>query len=228
MPPEDAWQQVHHASITSTQQEARRMLMASSAPLHRWAVTADRQTSGLGRRGGRFESPKGGAYQTLVLHETSLAWRVAPSVAVGMAYEVAWRLQQEGIAGAVKWPNDVYVTGLKAGGILMERHAGHLLIGVGLNALNDPPPGATRLNRPPDEVRRWVQDAWDALDRAHGRWQARREDVPHVLNGLDVRVAGASGRVTGVANDGTLQLKQQDGGTVHASAGHVELLPSGS
>jgi len=225
---QNAWQVMHHPSLASTQAHARSMIDTSTGPLHRVSVTTDQQTAGVGRRGSTFESPPGGAYQTLVLHEPSLEWVVSPSLAVGLAFELAFRLRQEGFDSQIKWPNDVYLGDLKAGGILMERHAGHLLIGVGLNALNAPPAGAAQLGRSPEIVRAWVRESWDALDRAGGNWLARREEVPHVLAGRRVRVGGSIGQVLGIASDGRLVLNV-DGEPTHVTAGHVELLPpSGS
>ncbi|MDG2441250.1 MAG: biotin--[acetyl-CoA-carboxylase] ligase, partial [Crocinitomicaceae bacterium] len=47
-------------------------------------------------------------------------------------------LKQQGIESEIKWPNDVYVNGIKIGGILIENHISgkeikSSIIGIGLN-----------------------------------------------------------------------------------------------
>lgn len=100
---------------------------------------AESQTAGRGRRGRQWYSPLG---QNLYF---SMLWKYPPqhteqlsSLSLVVAIVIAETFEQLGVSGVqIKWPNDIYYQGKKAGGILIEskidRNAISLVIGIGLN-----------------------------------------------------------------------------------------------
>ena len=113
-------------------------------------LVAEAQTSGRGRMGRRWISPPRRALTFSVLLRPAvpaglLGW--APLLA-GVA--VASALQQTaGVDARLKWPNDVLVDGAKIAGILAERWGSAVVIGTGINVLQQrgelPVPTATSL-----------------------------------------------------------------------------------
>ncbi len=108
------------------------------------AFIAKTQTSGHGRYGRVFLSPKGGLYLTFV--NKAVGEKDCSALGCYSALAVLDTLVQLGIEGrrevSLKWPNDVKINGKKVCGILPEtvviNDVRYLLIGVGLN-LNTPP-----------------------------------------------------------------------------------------
>ena len=105
----------------------------------RYAVLAEKQTSGRGRRGRTWVSPFGkNIYLSLLV---TIPGQVAElegfSLLVAVAVERA--LVELGIDGVgLKWPNDVYLDGRKLAGLLLESSQSQpnycqVVIGVGLN-----------------------------------------------------------------------------------------------
>ncbi len=113
-------------------------------------LVAEAQTSGRGRMGRRWISPPRRALTFSVLLRPAvpaglLGW--APLLA-GVA--VASALQRTaGVDARLKWPNDVLVDGAKIAGILAERWGNAVVIGTGINVLQQrgelPVPTATSL-----------------------------------------------------------------------------------
>jgi BirA family biotin operon repressor/biotin-[acetyl-CoA-carboxylase] ligase len=113
-------------------------------------LVAEAQTSGRGRMGRRWISPPRRALTFSVLLRPAvpagrLGW--APLLA-GVA--VASALQRTaGVDARLKWPNDVLVDGAKIAGILAERWGNAIVIGTGINVLQQrgelPVPTATSL-----------------------------------------------------------------------------------
>ena len=103
-------------------------------------VVSRRQTLGRGRRGRSFYSPEGGIYMSILLRpEVDLATgtllTITTAAAVCKAVEEVC-----GIRLSVKWVNDLYLNGLKVGGILTEAvtdfESGNIeyaIVGIGLN-----------------------------------------------------------------------------------------------
>ena len=104
-------------------------------------ITAETQTAGRGRMGRTFYSPeKTGLYMTLmyapkggILHPAGMT--ASTAVAVCRAIKKVYAVQP-----AIKWVNDLFVNGKKAGGILTEGsfnlETGHIetaIIGIGIN-----------------------------------------------------------------------------------------------
>lgn len=115
------------------------MERAAGGGAHAWAVSAETQTQGRGRRGRVWQSP----YARNIY--VSLGWTFQGgaaaleglSLAVGVA--IIRALSELGFAGAqLKWPNDVVHEGRKLAGILLELvgdadDACHVVVGLGLN-----------------------------------------------------------------------------------------------
>ena len=141
-------------TLPSTQSEARSRLERGD-DVAGLVVRAARQTQGRGRRERRWESAPGGSYQTLVVRDPAPPSLGRGAAAVAVAVGLAETLAGYGVRADVKWPNDLFYRGRKLGGILTEYVRGHLLVGVGLNVGNEPPPGAVALR------------GWD-LEGVHG------------------------------------------------------------
>ena len=101
-------------------------------------IFAERQTAGRGRLGRKWESAahKGLWFSLLLRPAFALAdWsRLTTWAAVGIARGLEEALP--GCCATVKWPNDIYLAGKKAVGILCESVAGpggYAVVGIGVN-----------------------------------------------------------------------------------------------
>lgn len=238
-------------STDSTNAEVLRRLAANMpAP---FAVLAEYQSAGRGRRGRNWSSPFAG---NLYL---SVGWRFpvgAPrleglSLAVGVV--VAEALSANGLAGRVslKWPNDIWVGGRKIGGILIElsgdlEEACAAVVGIGINgrlgsaaAQNIDQPWTdiyTELGSVPDRSAL----AADLLQRLHdmmsgfpvagfGGW-LQRWSALDALVGQSVQVSTASGvvsgRALGVDSSGALRLLTESGKEMLFHGGEASLRPA--
>src|SRR5215468_7400982 len=113
-------------------------------------LVAEAQTAGRGRMGRRWISPPRRAltFSVLLLPAVSaglLGWvPLLAGVAVASALE-----NTAGVDARLKWPNDVLAGGAKLAGILAERWGGAIVVGTGINVLQErgelPVPTATSL-----------------------------------------------------------------------------------
>jgi BirA family biotin operon repressor/biotin-[acetyl-CoA-carboxylase] ligase len=139
------WKVAFHPVLSSTNDEAARLRGAGAGP--RTAVVATRQTAGRGRAGRSFASPPGGLYVSLLVPAApgDLPGPLTAAIALAAAEAIE---DSSDLAVAIKWPNDLWVAGLKVGGILLEAGGpGDLVVaGVGIN-IERVPDGL------PDEIR---------------------------------------------------------------------------
>jgi BirA family biotin operon repressor/biotin-[acetyl-CoA-carboxylase] ligase len=129
---------VYRPVVGSTMDIARRE--ADEGAVHGTAIFAEEQTAGRGRRGRSFYSPAGAnIYITFVLRTPLETHRTLP-VRVPVAVCRAIRTIARG--AAIKWPNDVWVDGLKVCGMLIDGElnpAGPVAFpGIGINVNFDP------------------------------------------------------------------------------------------
>ncbi|HEY8155359.1 MAG TPA: biotin--[acetyl-CoA-carboxylase] ligase [Myxococcota bacterium] len=227
--------------------------LARAGAAHGTTVVAEAQTAGRGRLGRAFFSPpRRNLYGSSVLRPRLLTaeappWILASAVAVAEAIE-----QTVGDSGAVeiKWPNDVLLGGLKTSGILMELSAEasrvvFLVLGIGVN-LNvdrrDFPEEfratatslASHCGRKIDRIA-FAQRLYNALERAldtcaergfealRPRFEARFRMRGRPLTVLELDGARQSGVAEGVAADGALLLRRDDGSLVRVVAGDVTI-----
>ena len=120
-----------YETLPSTSDGASARLAVGERPP--FAVLAREQTAGRGRRGHSFFSPVGrGLYVTLALpipaeESIPLLTILAGTAALEAAEACTGRRLM------LKWVNDLFYNGKKAGGILAERRPEGILIGLGLN-----------------------------------------------------------------------------------------------
>jgi BirA family biotin operon repressor/biotin-[acetyl-CoA-carboxylase] ligase len=225
-----------HAEIASTNDRARAALQEPGG--EGLAIVADLQTAGRGRRGRSWISPTGANLLFSVAIRPRVAARLAGLLGVAAALAVrdgcAWFAPDAGLA--IRWPNDlVDRDGRKVAGLLVETalEGGELaeaVIGIGINInwlpADMPPEIAVKgtsllalVGAPVDRVGLLarVLDALDGELQALERGQAPlvRLRASSWLDGRQVDVdTGAetiSGRVAGIADDGSLLLDAEVG-----------------
>jgi BirA family biotin operon repressor/biotin-[acetyl-CoA-carboxylase] ligase len=86
-----------------------------------FVIFAERQTKGRGQYGRRWESaPYLGLWFSVLLHP-ALTLAESPKLTVLLAEAVAATIAAEtGCAPTIKWPNDIYLSGRKVAGVLVE------------------------------------------------------------------------------------------------------------
>ena len=123
-------------SIDSTQNQA--LTMTFDKENNGAVIIAERQTSGKGRSGRRWESPKGGIWLSVILHPRfdiamTTLFPLASALALSDAIEHTLKIKSE-----VKWPNDITIKGKKVAGIIVDaslesNKIADLVLGVGIN-----------------------------------------------------------------------------------------------
>ena len=104
-----------------------------------FVVFAERQTKGRWQYGRRWESaPYLGLWFSILLRPT-LTLAQSPNLTVQLAEAVAATIAEEtGCAPTLKWPNDIYVSGRKVAGVLIEGRTASdgsyvAVAGIGIN-----------------------------------------------------------------------------------------------
>lgn len=127
----------YYEEVDSTNTKAKQL--GEEGAVHGTLVAAEQQSSGKGRRGRTWSSPKGDSiYMTLLLrpdiepHKASMLTLVA-ALSVSDAIE-----RITGLKTQIKWPNDIVSAGRKLCGILTEMSAdmdgiNYVVIGIGIN-----------------------------------------------------------------------------------------------
>jgi BirA family transcriptional regulator, biotin operon repressor / biotin---[acetyl-CoA-carboxylase] ligase len=207
-------------------------------------VVAVEQLQGRGSRGRTWHSPPGGLWLSTLFRPETVAGLEVLSVRVGLAVARALDAVVPRTPVRLKWPNDLMLNGRKLGGILGEaRWQGELLgwvaVGVGLNVRNrvgvELEAGAISLvELVPDvsleQVLELVVPAIGALDLRRQRLSPA--ELEHFaarswLHGREIRQP-LSGTVTGVDEDGALQVRTVEGSQVAIRHGSIELAGTSS
>lgn len=106
-------------------------------------VVAEMQTKGKGRLGRSWFSPRyKGIYCSLILRPGGIPSQVSLLTLLAAVSIVEAVKEQAGVSAKIKWPNDIYLSGKKLGGILTELNAemdriNFVIVGIGLNVNND-------------------------------------------------------------------------------------------
>jgi BirA family biotin operon repressor/biotin-[acetyl-CoA-carboxylase] ligase len=213
------------------------------------AVVAETQTGGKGRRGRSWVSPRGNLYLSVVLRPAVPVYK-APLMTLMGAVAVASAIRKHlGVPAAIKWPNDILITGKKVSGLLTEMSAEpdrirHIVLGVGVNVnmdLRTLPPDirsrsttlAAAAGRSIDrtgflkallaELDHWYRCFLKKETDVLVAWQELNETI-----GKRVAVSGAGemleGQAAGVDAEGRLILQLDDGTVRQVAAGDVTIV----
>jgi len=207
------------------------------------AAFAEEQTAGRGRLGRRWQSPPGlGLWFSLLLRpELPLAeW---PRLTLWIAFALAQALRlHTSLEIMLKWPNDLYVSGRKLAGILVETSLGEnsfATAGVGLNVNNPSLP--TPLDSTATSLRIQTGAPVDRNTLAAAILTSLDQSFPMVashfhqilawakqadyLRGRWVSAAAGAALHEGIAQgldpDGALLIRTPSGATVRVTSGEV-------
>lgn len=240
-----------HATTGSTNDDARVLALEGAA--HGTLVIAESQNAGRGRRGAAWMAPPGTSLLCSVVLRPALPPEHWSRLTHACALAVCEAL--EALPGLpppqIKWPNDIFLSGKKVCGILVESvlapRGGFAIAGLGVN-LNLTAAGF------PNELRTSATSVWleqggrpvvreDFAIHLHRRLMAQTaraaSDFPALLADCESRSfltgqrvsllsAGAerTGLVTGLGPEGELRLRGEDGREeLLASADLVRVLP---
>jgi BirA family transcriptional regulator, biotin operon repressor / biotin---[acetyl-CoA-carboxylase] ligase len=215
----------HYRSTDSTNERARE-LAAAGAP-HGTLVTAEEQRAGRGRQGRAWSAPpRSSVLMSLVVRDLDERHALLPLAAAVAACEACESLAP--VECAIKWPNDVWISGRKLAGILIEARPqeGWAVIGMGLNVRGVPAElSDVAASLGVSDVETVLGAVLEALDRrladtpgeVLSAWRSR-----DALRGRRVRWRDGEGVAAGIDDAGAL-LVETDAGTVALDAGEVHL-----
>jgi len=210
-------------------------------------ILAEEQTAGRGRAGRSWHSERAaGVYVTLLLRpKISPVQAPLLTMMAGLSVQAAVR-SQTGLEADLKWPNDLLLNGKKLGGILTEMYADtalvhFVIVGIGINVNQEKLPvdlsgmaTSLRLETGKHESRlellarllREFESDYNRFLREGARAITERfTKASSYAVGKNVCVASGSesfvGVTAGLAPEGLLQVRREDGRVITVIAGDV-------
>ena len=185
-------------------------------------VLAESQTAGRGRWGRHWESPAGKnlLFSFLLRPRQGILSQLTP--VFGLACLQALK------CGALKWPNDLWVSGRKLSGILAEGSHEALIVGVGLNVNQLREEFSPELRESATSLliesgreldrEALLADLLLAFEEAYARWKRdgfaefqAAWDKNALFIGENVRAGDIEGKVLGLDSDGALKIQGAKG-----------------
>jgi BirA family biotin operon repressor/biotin-[acetyl-CoA-carboxylase] ligase len=220
------WNRIHLGETASTNDVCRALPPWS-------AVRADSQTRGRGRFGRAFVSQKGGLWLSASLPTPGSA-EIWAGFSLRVGASILTRLRALGLPAArLRWPNDILLGPRKLAGLLIEQPAsGALIVGFGMNVLNEPWNDMPELKETSTRLADWLSPVPDldfltdeilaALADAHrqmltGGMRAAIEELnAHWTDPQPIEITLSSGGTVrgafiGLTPNGHLQLLDQTG-----------------
>jgi BirA family biotin operon repressor/biotin-[acetyl-CoA-carboxylase] ligase len=216
------------------------------------AVVAETQSSGKGRLGRSWISPKGNLYLSVILRPI-IPVHKAPLITMMGAVAVASAIRMVcKVTAAIKWPNDILISGKKVSGLLTEMSAEqdrirYIVLGIGIDVNMDlkalPPEVRTlstslavetgdRINRTLllQELLRSIE-CWYSVFLANPAEILREWQNLNMTVGSRIRVTGAGenleGLAEGIDDDGRLLIRLDDDSVRFVTAGDVSIMREG-
>lgn len=127
---------------------------------------AEYQSAGRGRRGRQWISPYGSHIYLSLYHQLHQGMSAAMGLSLSTALAIGDAIKKlYGIKVQLKWPNDVYLDGVKLAGILIDLEGqssgpAHSVIGVGLNLMM-PQKSAVAIKQPWTDLQSHIEEKID-------------------------------------------------------------------
>mgnify|MGYP001766901813 CR=1 FL=1 len=204
-------------------------------------VVAESQTSGRGRLGRAWASPKyKGLYFSIIVRPDTAVSEVASITLMAAVSVCEAVLRSCGCDARIKWPNDILLEQKKLGGILTEMNAGlgrvnYVVIGIGINVNGAPIEGGISLERHTGSVVNrggLLREILRQFERYYNKF--RKNELGYILDawrqfsvtlGRRVRIDMHTGRLDGIAldidTDGGLLVRRDSGIIEKVLAGDV-------
>jgi len=127
----------HFDTLESTNTKAKEL--ASGPCLDGAVIVSEEQTTGKGRLGRQWVSPKHRGIWMSIILKPDIEPSGVPRIVHIAAAAVVLAMQEIGIKASIKWPNDIILNGKKVCGILTEmsgeiNHIDYVVVGIGINA----------------------------------------------------------------------------------------------
>ena len=132
---------IHKELTSSTMDDCRTAIESGAVTAHSLtAILARQQSKGRGLpdkqtgQSRQWLSPLGNLYlsYTVPIATEASTWEATFPAALHMR-TVLSRYLQDGMPITLKWPNDFFLGDKKFGGILVERHEGYFIVGIGID-----------------------------------------------------------------------------------------------
>ena len=169
---------IYFDTVNSTNNKAKELAFIGEP--EGTVVIAEEQTTGRGRLGRQFVSPKyKGIWMSLVLRPKVDPMYISRITLIGAA-AVNLAISDIGIKTYIKWPNDIVLQNKKVSGILTEMSAelnqtNYVIMGIGIN-----------VNIKEDEFPEDLKDKATSLITVTGKKILRKELVALVLNHFEI------------------------------------------
>jgi len=236
---------VYYSSIGSTNEALKEL--AVQGVLEGAMVIADEQTGGKGRLGRKWLAPRSTSLLMSLLFRPDLPPSQAQRLTMICSLAIADAIEGlTGLPAGLKWPNDIFIRGKKAGGILTESgttggRLDYVVVGMGLNvnlAVSTLPELrgiATSLSQELGQKVSRLELLWRILEGIETRYKSlMRGGSPHeewaarLINlGQQVQATTAQGVLVGWAEgvdaDGSLILRTSSGQRKRVLVGDVTL-----
>lgn len=237
----------YYKEIGSTNDEAKRLTRLGIG--EGTVVVSECQTSGRGKLGRTWFSPKGkGLYLTVIIQPFKTEGKTLPITLLGALSSARAINGLTGLSSRVKWPNDIMVNGKKVGGVLTEvsrtkKGTDAIVVGIGLNVYTEKKDfpedlaasasslsieAAKKVTR--SKLIKILLEEFEKLyflllagkaDQIIEEWKILSDTVGHHIK---IRTGAGlfEGRVTGIGRDGELILKMIDGRIKRFTSGDIE------
>lgn len=168
---------MYFQTLDSTNNKAKQIAKDSS---NGTLVISEEQTSGRGRLGRSWKSPKyKGIWMSIILKPEVDPMSITKITQIGAA-AIIKAFEEFHIKAYIKWPNDIIMNGKKVCGILTEMSGelnlvNYVIVGIGINVNID-------INQFPDEIRALATSISNEL----GSYIKRKELVVSFLNNFEI------------------------------------------
>ena len=165
---------IYYDSIGSTNSKAKEL--AENGQEHGTVIISEEQTTGRGRLGRNWVSPKyKGIWMSIILRPNIITENISQITLLGAA-AVQKAIMKMGIKTSIKWPNDIVLNSKKVCGILTEMsgeidHINYLIMGIGIN-----------VNLEEEDIPSDLKDVATSLKLESGKHMERKILLANVLN----------------------------------------------